>query len=41
MISSSEMLYPETQWQNVAVLAAVLILALTANFLALPVILFR
>ena len=30
-----------SQWPNVAVLSAVLLVALAANFLALPVILFR
>ena len=30
-----------SQWPNVAVLSVVLLVALTANFLALPVILFR
>ena len=30
-----------SQWPNVAVLSVVLLAALTANFLALPVILFR
>ena len=30
-----------SQWPNVAVLSAVLLVALVANFLALPVILFR
>ena len=30
-----------SQWPNVAVLSAVLLVALLANFLALPVILFR
>ena len=40
-ILASEMVYPATQWQNVAVLAVVLLVALVVNFLALPVILFR
>ena len=35
------LLLPETEWQNVAVLGAVLAMSLAANLVALPVILFR
>lgn len=39
--TKARIMYPETQWQNVVVLAFVFIFALAANFMALPVILFR
>ena len=39
--TKARIMYPETAWQNVVVLAFVFLFALVANFMALPVILFR